>query len=170
LASPAAGVLSSVLVLIAHNPQKGSEELLLTKRTQTVDTHKGQISFPGGVFEEEDGSLLKTALRESEEEVGVLEKDVEFLGSLSPVSTPMGFQIFPHVAKFNMPYSFTINEREVERILFLPIADLIQRGLKTIDVNIQDRTIKSAGIYIEKDLVWGATARMLSELLKYLKA
>jgi 8-oxo-dGTP pyrophosphatase MutT (NUDIX family) len=71
LASPAAGVLSSVLVLIACNPQNGSEELLLTKRTQTVDTHKGQISFPGGVFEEEDGSLLKTALRESEEEAVV---------------------------------------------------------------------------------------------------
>ena len=68
---PEVRIPSSVLVPISRNPLTGEDELLLTKRPETVATHKGQVCFPGGVFESTDASLLHTALREAEEEVGV---------------------------------------------------------------------------------------------------
>ncbi|NDC25358.1 MAG: CoA pyrophosphatase, partial [Proteobacteria bacterium] len=82
---------ASVLVLMAHHPGQEDFQIVLTKRTQKVLHHKGQISFPGGVPEKEDPHLLATALRETHEEIGVPSEAIEILGMLDPVVT--GFQV-----------------------------------------------------------------------------
>ncbi|NNG07593.1 MAG: CoA pyrophosphatase, partial [Desulfobacteraceae bacterium] len=88
----------------------GEYGVLFTQRTQTVENHKGQISFPGGAVEAEDGSLEETALREAHEEVGLLSNDVEILGQLDDTTTVVSyFVVHPFVGVIPYPYDFRIN-------------------------------------------------------------
>ena len=81
--------------------------ILLTKRTKTVKAHKGQVSFPGGVRDLDDESMLATALREAHEEIGLHPKDVEVLGALEPIETvTSGFIVYTFVGRIPYPYPF----------------------------------------------------------------
>jgi 8-oxo-dGTP pyrophosphatase MutT (NUDIX family) len=156
--------LSSVLIPIGFNRLTERDEILLTKRTMTVETHKGQISFPGGFHEPGDRNLLATALRESAEEIGTRESDIEVIGRLEAVQTRGNVVIYPWVGRLGFPYPFQLNPAEVERLLFLPLETLLREGLRTFSVPVESLTIKSPGIEVEGELVWGATARMLQLL------
>ncbi len=158
--------IASVLVLIGTSLK--NDFFILTKRTENVKTHKGQISFPGGMKEPIDKSLLHTAIRETYEEIGVLEKDLSLLGVIEPIRTKGALPIVPWVARIQLPYDFKINESEVEKILFLPVDRLIEEGLKKVQVQIDGVTFDSIGIWLEKELIWGATARILERILKSL--
>lgn len=168
--STAARKVSSVVIILGWNEINEQHEILLTKRTQLVETHKGQISFPGGFYQDGDGELLNTALRELEEECGANRGDLEVIGSMNPVETRNQVMIYPWVASMKFPYSFRVNPHEVERLLYLPVNELIEVGLKTTDVSIGTFTVKSPGIYVDNELVWGATAKMLETLREYLIA
>jgi 8-oxo-dGTP pyrophosphatase MutT (NUDIX family) len=85
--------LQRAAVLIPLFPQGGTLHLLLTQRTETVEHHKGQISFPGGAMDPEDGSVITTALRETEEEIGLGRTQVDVLGVLNDLATPTGFSL-----------------------------------------------------------------------------
>jgi len=158
---------SSVLVLLGQNNQD-ELQITLTKRTQDVETHKGQISFPGGFFEPEDEDLRQTALREAQEEIGLESDDVAVLGALEPIQTVFGVWIHPWVAVMKLPYEFQINEREVERILYLPVERLLIEGLQEMTIEISNRTVVSPGILHENEIIWGATAKLLEQLRKKL--
>ena len=97
-------------------------QLLFTQRTFTVKDHRGQISFPGGVQDAEDPDLLATALRETQEEIGLDPEAVEVLGALPPVATITGYRITPFVGLIPHPYDFHPNPLEVKRLLLLPLA------------------------------------------------
>ena len=155
---------SAVLVPIAFNPEKQRHEILLTKRTMLVETHKGQISFPGGYLEPQDESHLHTATREAHEEIGLDPKAVEILGALSPVLTRFSVAIFPWVGRVQLPYDFALSKGEVEKIIFLPVQELVEKGLTDMTVEINGMKIKTPGIWAENELVWGATAKILEEL------
>ena len=155
---------TSVLVPLCFDPKTLTTSLLLTKRTHKVETHKGQISFPGGYRESQDKSLLETALRETHEEIGVLAKDVEIAGVLSPVATRGGILISPWVANIPLPYSFLINHDEVEKLIFLPLSQLMQEGLKRGKVEIQGLQIDTPTIDVDGERIWGATAKIIEEL------
>jgi 8-oxo-dGTP pyrophosphatase MutT (NUDIX family) len=156
--------LSSVMIPIGWNSVTQREEILLTKRTHTVETHKGQVSFPGGYWEMGDPHLLATALRECEEEVGIKAADIEVLGSMESVLTRGDVRIQPWVGILSLPYSFVINPSEVENLIYLPLSVLLTEGLPKIRVEIESFTIESIGITVDKELVWGATAKMLEQL------
>ncbi len=157
--------LSSVLALLGWNPETEREEILLTKRTEHVETHKGQVSFPGGFWEETDSDLLQTALRESYEEIGLDSKAVKILGSLEPVTTRGNIVVYPWVGWVDYPYPFTPNPGEVASMLFLPVQELLDTGLKQVNVPISEGfSVESIGIWVSGELVWGATARMLEQL------
>ncbi len=158
------GSLSSVLIAIGRHSGTHRDEILLTKRTMLLETHKGQVSFPGGFWEEVDGSLVETALRESHEEIGANPSDVKILGELEPVLTHQGVTIVPFVGQLNFPYPFLLNPAEVERVLFLPVAKLLEEGLKTVTVPVGEARVVSQGIEVDGELVWGATARLLHQL------
>jgi 8-oxo-dGTP pyrophosphatase MutT (NUDIX family) len=155
---------SSVLVLLGTDDQKTS--FILTKRTFSVMTHKGQVSFPGGYREPEDQDLQETAKRESQEEIGLKPEDVEILGMLEPVNA-RGIFVAPWLGIMKLPYPFTLNPNEVEKLLYLPLERLLSEGLKTFDIEETGFRMQSKGILIGGDLVWGATARMLEQVRNY---
>jgi 8-oxo-dGTP pyrophosphatase MutT (NUDIX family) len=167
------GIVASVLVPIGLRNNAAQHEILLTKRSETVETHKGQVSFPGGLFEAEDKDILKTALRETFEEVGISESQIHVLGSLPPVKTLNDVVIYPWVAKVEFPDMFSFNPHEVDRLLFLPLEHLLTEGLKPVQVKVQEQgisfTVSSVGLNWDNELIWGASAQILNHLVQSLR-
>lgn len=155
---------AAVLVLFLPPTEKGYGHLLLTKRTSTVESHKGQMSFPGGFRESSDSSWLETALRETKEEIGVSKDQVNILGCLNPVLTKGAITIIPYVGVLNLPYQLQLNPDEVEKIVLLPIETLLEQGLKPVRAREEHYTVESIGLFWEGELIWGATAKMLEQV------
>lgn len=150
--------------------QKGEEtHILLTKRTDRVEQHKGQISFPGGAFDYRDLDCLTTALRETEEEIGLEMDTVEILGELDDSVTITQFRICPYVGFIPYPYPFRLSRFEVERLIELPLALLLdstrfQEGPFTWDGQVYINHF----IEYQGDTIWGATARILKNFVDVL--
>jgi 8-oxo-dGTP pyrophosphatase MutT (NUDIX family) len=137
--------------------------ILFTKRTQTVKAHKGQVSFPGGVRDSNDASLLTTALREAEEEIGLKPKDVEILGALDPITTvTTGFLVYTFVGLIPYPYPFQLDGREVAEILTAPLhylADDAHWSKRYYQAH--DKSFEAYFVTYAHYRIWGATARIL---------
>jgi len=161
---PEAKPFSSVLVPIGWNTETKRDEILLTKRTMGVLTHKGQISFPGGFHSPKDRTLLDTALRETWEEIGLESQYVEILGTLSTVKTLRRISIHPWVGRVPFPHSYLLNAAEVDRLVILPLTQLMEEGVNPVKVDVEGIHVQSIGISVDGELVWGATAMMLKEL------
>jgi 8-oxo-dGTP pyrophosphatase MutT (NUDIX family) len=143
--------------------------VLFTQRTLMVKDHRGQIAFPGGVRDPEDAHLLATALRESFEEIGLVPEAVEVLGSLPGVTTITGYHITPFVGLIPYPYEFRTSPREVERLLALPVADFYpSEHWSSGPYVFQGHTTRVCYWQNGEEVVWGATARILLNLLAHL--
>lgn len=159
---------SAVMVLLCAD--EGKLFIPLTQRFAYEGLHSGQVSFPGGKFEQHDESLVHTALRECEEEIGI--SDVEVLGLLTPLYIPVSnFLVQPVVGFYGRPVVMAPHEREVQRIVKLYIDDLLNEAIvKEGDVDIAKGLKRKAPYFeIEGLKVWGATAMILSELKVLLK-
>lgn len=140
--------------------------LLFTQRTLTVKDHRGQISFPGGVKDPRDAHLLATALRETQEEIGLNPQAVEVLGPLSPIDTITGYRVTAYVGLIPYPYDFRLNTREVKRLLLLPVEGFCApERWSTGRYQYKGRTTRVCYWRINKTVIWGATARILLDLL-----
>ena len=113
--------LTPASVLIPITIVKNDLVILFTKRTGVVNNHQNQISFPGGKIKSDDISPLSASLRETQEEIGIREEDIEILGDLLPRNTSSGFFIYPFVGFIHNLAGIRINSMEVENILFIPI-------------------------------------------------
>ncbi len=160
---------AAVLVPIWWNPEAQRDEILLTKRSDLVQTHKGQVSFPGGMWETGDADLRATALREAEEEVGLAATDVDIVGRLALVRTRGALPIVPWVGLIRFPLQMALSEQEVAATLWLPLDRLMSEGLRPLSVSVGLLKVESVGIDVEGELVWGATARILEALREILK-
>lgn len=142
----------------------GSTCILLTKRTLSVKVHKGEISFPGGMYEERDGDTRRTALRETCEEVGIRKRDVEILGRLDDLYTLTGFVITPYVGVVPYPYEFRPNEYEVASLIYLPFDFLM--GAKPVfeEAAYDGRWRRVPSIEYDGERIWGATCHILLRL------
>lgn len=158
--------MTSAGVLLLLYPKDGELRILLNKRTNRVEHHKGEISFPGGARDPEDESLLDTALRETQEEMGILRQDVDIICPLSQVSTRSGFAISPFVGTIPPGYPFASSNLEVAEILEVPLAGLLNPANLQERVSIRDDVpvVELAYAYGEH-LIWGATARILTQFL-----
>jgi len=151
-------------VLIALYPLDGALHFLLTRRTDDVEQHKGQISLPGGAQEASE-SLLDTALRETYEEVGVAVDRDRVLGQLSPVYIPpTGFLITPFVAALPERPRFALMQHEVAELIEAPLPSLFDPSI----VRRETWTLRGVEVdvpffQIGPHKVWGATAMVLSE-------
>jgi 8-oxo-dGTP pyrophosphatase MutT (NUDIX family) len=156
---------SAVLLPLYH--QQGQCHILFIKRTEKVKKHKGQISFPGGTYEEEDRTLLNTALRECTEEIGLRAEDAEVLGQLDDeVTTTSNYIVSPFVAIIPWPYQFRANEEEVEEIIEVPISALLDKSCPHPDIEIVDgKAVDSYTYHYQGRIIWGATARILKQFL-----
>ena len=154
-------------VLLPTYYKQGQYYLLFTKRTQEVKDHKGQISFPGGAYQEEDGTLANTALRESAEEIGLMAGDIEILGELDDFVTQVSsYIISPFVAIIPWPYQFKVNRKEIEELIEVPISALLDMGRLHLESGIiDDEEVTSFFYPYQGRVIWGATARILSQFL-----
>ena len=161
-----AGRVSSAVLLPIYK-KDGEYHLLFIKRTETVKVHKGQISFPGGAYEEKDRMLATTALRESTEEIGLAAEVVELLGELDDISTiGTGYIISPFVAFIPWPYPLKVDATETEEIIEVPISALLDRDCLRLGTDTADgREIPTYFYHYKERVIWGATARILKQFL-----
>jgi 8-oxo-dGTP pyrophosphatase MutT (NUDIX family) len=158
-----AGVLVPIF-LARHGP-----ELLFTRRTDTVLTHKGQISFPGGQQEESDRELVETALRESYEEIGLEPSRVTVLGELDDVFTSVsGFVITPVVGVVTGGiHDLTPAPDEVRSVFLVPITTLEDSSVHRTETRVfEDQRYRIHYYSVEDDIIWGATGRVVYQFLK----
>lgn len=140
--------------------------LLFTQRTMHLKDHQGQISFPGGVRDPGDRDLLATALRETEEEIGLVPQMVDILGRLAPVATVTGYWINPFVGLIPHPYDFRVNHQEVRELLTFPVAAFLPpERWSTGAYAYKSRRVQVCCWKHQGVVIWGATARMLLDLL-----
>ena len=156
---------SAVLIPIYEN--KGDQHFVLTKRAQGVMYHKGQISFPGGAYDKEDGELRATALREAFEEIGVNPGDVEILGNLDDqVTYTSRFVITPFVGAIPYPCKFKVNHREVEELIEVPVSVLLIPSAYVPETMDDEGKSHPWGHYLYGNhKITGITARMLKQLI-----
>ena len=149
-------------VLIPIFTRSGEDHILFTKRTETVDAHKGQISFPGG-RQEPGEDLLHTALREAHEEIGLDPNVVEVLGELDQEMTFVtNFVISPFVGHIPYPYSFVINRQEVQLLIEVPVLALLDRKNYREEIETAgDKRYRAYYFHYQNEVIWGATARIL---------
>jgi len=135
------------------------------KRTTYKGVHSAQVSFPGGKREKTDANFAETALRETHEEIGINPNQVELIGQLSQVYIPpSNFLVHPFVGILNSPPTFTPDPIEVQSILPISIAHLMDSQNHIIaDINVRGTKLKVPAIQIPNDIIWGATAVMLAE-------
>ncbi len=153
-------------VLVPLFEKEGSCHLLFTKRTDQVKHHKGEISFPGGMFDEEDGNLKKTALREAFEEIGLNEEDVQILGTLDDIVTVTEFIVTPFVGIFPYPYAFKLSPIECAELIEVPLASLLDSDCFSEKEIIQHNRKRIVETYqYSHHNIWGATAHILKQFL-----
>jgi 8-oxo-dGTP pyrophosphatase MutT (NUDIX family) len=145
--------------------------VLFTRRSELVEHHKGQISFPGGAFDAPDATLDRTALRETWEEIGVAAEHVELIGQLDEMITVSNFLVRPFVGRITEvgPYPFVHSEVEVAEILEVPLAHLQDDANVFSEPRLyQGREIVAYSYVWEGHIIWGATARILKQFLDLL--
>lgn len=157
---------SAVLVLgyekdkIAH--------IVLTQRPTYEGAHSGQISFPGGKKETTDQSLMHTALREANEEIGLLQNHIDVIGEMTSLYIPpSGFLVYPYLAIATENQTFIRNQREVASIIELPVTDLLDNGNQSsfkFPVGAGKLMVDAPCFIFSGHKVWGATAMILAEL------
>jgi 8-oxo-dGTP pyrophosphatase MutT (NUDIX family) len=140
--------------------------LLLTKRTETVEHHKGQISFPGGAVSCSDTSTVGTALREAEEEIGLPSSSVDILGVMHDIKTPTGFIITPVVGFIKDLPPLIPNNREVAEIISLPLEYFTDNTKRTSQWIVREGIkIEVFFYHVWREPVWGATAFCIKEFI-----
>jgi 8-oxo-dGTP pyrophosphatase MutT (NUDIX family) len=166
------GTLTPAAVLVPIVVREQGLTLLLTQRTEHLTDHGGQVSFPGGRVEPEDTSAIATALRETEEEVGLDRRHVEVIGLLPEYFTGTGYRITPVVGIVHPPFDLSADPHEVAEIFEVPLAFLMD------GMNHQKRTAEFPNggrrtfysMPYENFFIWGATAGMLRNLFHFLRA
>lgn len=158
-------------VLVPLIPLDNEWHLLFTRRTEEVQYHKGQVSFPGGATEPGDRSIEQTALREACEEIGVRPRYVRVLGQLECITTISQYLVTPVVGRIKWPLATSPAPNEVSRIFTIPLAWLAERSnWEERPYELPDGKIHQVVFFREYDgeLLWGISARITLMLLKAL--
>lgn len=157
-------------VLVPLFEREGEPHVLLTRRTDALRSHAGQISFPGGKRDEQDPDLCATALRESQEEVGITPEAVRLVGALDDTPTMVtNYVISPYVGVIPEGYPFVPCAAEIAALLEFPLAAFLEPGV------LRRERAEWQGIHydlhffeVQGHTVWGATARILHQLFEFL--
>lgn len=163
---------AAVIALVLEGARWRDEpSLLLIERSSQLRQHPGQLAFPGGKPEPGDRDLLDTALREAWEEVGLVREHVRVLGRLAPVPTPTGYMIVPFVGRITVDWEPHRTSPEVERILTPSLRTLLDPAIHRHvgDVEWQGAIHSLHEFAIAEPPLWGATARMVWDLLERIR-
>ena len=163
--SNGSGPLTPAAVLVPIIDRDDAPTVLFTRRTDHLKLHSGQISFPGGRMEERDATPEATALRETREEVGLSEGDVEVLGRLAVRETGTGYRVVPVVGMVAPPLSLVPDENEVAEIFEVPLDFLIDPANRRFETRVRGNVERQFyAIPYEEYFIWGLTARILVNL------
>jgi len=158
---------AAVLMPIVARPEELT--VLFTRRTAQLRAHSGQISFPGGRIEEGDASEQAAALRETHEEVGIPAGSVEVLGRLADYHTRTGFRVTPIVGLVRVPFSLSVDAREVDEVFEVPLSFLLDpANHQRHSREFQGRQVQYYAIPYFDYYIWGATAGMLINFYRHL--
>lgn len=158
---------AAVMLLVFS--KEGQYNIILNKRTDRVEHHKGEISFPGGGKDPADSSLLETALRETYEEMGILPTDIEVLGQLDDVATRTGFLINTFVGSIPYPYRFAVSNAEIAEVLEVPLLHLANPENAREEVRVVSGELEKTYTYaFQRHLIFGATAKILNQFIDLL--
>lgn len=155
-------------VLISLFPENDTISTLLIKRATYDGVHSGQIAFPGGKLEESDASLIDTALREAQEEVGIDPFSIEVLGTLTPLFIPISnMEVLPVIGLLQEKPKLHLNLNEVDYTITIPICHLKNPGnqLRKI-IHVKEHSVEAPYFKVDCDDVWGATAMIISEFIE----
>ena len=164
--------LHPAAVLVPLVWEAGQWHLLFTRRAIELEDHSGQVSFPGGAWEEHDGDLERTALREAWEEVGIEPASVAVLGKMARFDMVSYFQVTPVVGVVAWPCDLKINSKEVARAFIVPLDWLADPG----NFQIRPRQFEGQTFQIpyyndfDGEMIWGATAQMTQEFLHLIQS
>ena len=155
---------SAVLMLIY--PNNGELFFCLTKRNAKLKHHPGQISFPGGKCEKHEIDTVETALRETEEEIGIERNHIQILGRLSDVYVSVSnFIIHPYIGYISRKPDFKINRKEVDELIVLPLNSILNMANRTErDIETSIGVLRVSCYLINDYVIWGATSMMIAEL------
>lgn len=165
---------SAVLILLYADPNHFRVKTVFILRTENEGgSHAGQISFPGGGMDESDKNLSETALREAEEEIGVDRNAVSLLGALTPLYIPVSnYMVHPYVGMVNSVPEFKLHPLEVKGLLEVEINDLMaakNKGDIERFIKIRKGNMQVPCYTINGEIIWGATAMIISEFTEILR-
>ena len=162
---------TAAAVLILLYLEDDEIHFFLTKRSNELEHHKGQISLPGGT-QEENEELTHTALRETQEEIGINKTSISIIGSMTPLFVPVtGFMIHPFIGYSSNKLEPTPDPSEVEAIFSVNISDLLNETNQTIEKrNIRGYDVEVPYFKLNNYEVWGATSMILSEFRDLIKS
>lgn len=162
---------AAVLIGLVDSPDNDTGlEVLLTKRSSHLKHHPSQISFPGGKAEPEDESLVATALREAQEEIGLSPKNITVIGQLPSYQVISGYQVTPIVAIIDKPDFYQQDDNEVAEVFHVPLQHFLQGDthhcLKAVR---HGRSLNIHFFPYKHYNIWGATAAMLKDFSEHIK-
>jgi 8-oxo-dGTP pyrophosphatase MutT (NUDIX family) len=167
----ATGGLVRSAVLVPLFLKGGACHILFTKRAETLTHHRGEVSFPGGVYQPEDVDTLRTALRETYEETGIAPEEVDILGVLDDFLSIHNYLVTPYVGMFAAGCQLRINPAEIERIIEVPLSFMLMPDVFRIEEqNGQGRTFPRYFLNYDGDQIRGLTAAVLKQFLEIISA
>lgn len=151
-----------MIPLVARND---GYHVILTRRARQLKHHPGQVAFPGGRFEIEDGELMTTAIRETQEEIGILCDRKDILGQLPALPTLSGYMVTPFLSTITADYQPVLDHNEVDSIFEVPITFLLDpRNMRTQHFMFRGRSHTIYAIPYKEYAIWGATAQIVKAL------
>ncbi|MGV3344400.1 CoA pyrophosphatase [Enterobacteriaceae bacterium LUAb1] len=154
---------AAVLIPVVHHCQHPG--IILTRRADSLRNHAGQIAFPGGMQESSDTSLIATALREADEEIGLDPGDVRVLGTLPAVTSRTGFQVTPVVGLIPPHYDFHLSTHEVAMLFEMPLAEALRLNRYIpLDIPYHNTPHRIWMSWYQQHMIWGMTAGIIRQL------
>ena len=153
-------------VLVPIQERADGNHLILTQRAEGLNSHSGQVAFPGGKVEPKDPGPLEAALRESQEEVGIDPRHVRILGQLDQVTAASSFLVTPFVGVIPFPYEFSLNPAETAAVFSVPVSALLDPNCMSVEPRPLDPRGPTYHFQYEGWDIWGATAKMIKQLLE----
>ena len=153
---------ASVMMLFMNRDEQ--VHVLLTRRTNTLATHRGQVAFPGGRVDAGDEDRLAAAFRETEEEVGISRDRIEYLGRFDDYVSIAGYHVFSFAGAIEYPYEYSLNYNEAESCFDAPLSMFVEQAYDRYEIfNYMGNNYRVFYYYYKDYEIWGLTARILTD-------
>lgn len=161
--------LRDAAVLIGFVEREEGLQVILTKRAEHLRHHPGQISFPGGKYENDDHTLVNTALREAEEEIGIHQTHIQVFGQLPKLPTISQFNVTPFLAFVSPDYTTRIDQNEVAEVFEVPANHILNpEKLYSTKFNLRKTSHRVFAIPYQRHFIWGMTAQIIESMQKHI--